>query len=215
MEMNLSFLAGTALTIGTLHTLAGPDHYLPFVAISRARKWTTLKTINVVTLCGIGHVLSSIAFGFIGIAAGIALAGIEKFEGVRGDIAAWLLIFFGLAYLTWGLYRLWRKGPHKHQHDAGEKRKLTFWILFAIFVFGPCEPLIPILMVPAAQHNYWAVALISLLFALTTIATMIIVVLLLIKGISMVKLNAFEKYQHVIAGSTLAICGAGIVLLGL
>src|SRR3972149_11905180 len=122
MEMNLSFLAGTALTIGALHTLAGPDHYLPFVVISRARKWTRLKTINVVTLCGIGHVLSSIAFGFIGIAAGIALAGIEKVEGVRGNIAAWLLLFFGLVYLAWGLYRLWKKGPHTHHLDPGEKR---------------------------------------------------------------------------------------------
>ncbi len=37
METNLSLLAGTALTIGTLHTLAGPDHYLPFVAMSKTR----------------------------------------------------------------------------------------------------------------------------------------------------------------------------------
>jgi nickel/cobalt transporter (NicO) family protein len=215
MVTNLSFLAVTALTIGTLHTLAGPDHYLPFVAIAKARDWTMLKTINVVALCGLGHVLSSIAIGFIGIAAGIALSGIENVEGTRGNIAAWLLLAFGLAYLIWGLFRLWRKHPHHPHHETREKKKLTFWILFAIFIFGPCEPLIPILMYPAAQHNYGTVALISLLFALTTISTMIVIVWLMIKGISLVKFSILEKYQHVIAGGTIVLCGAGIVFLGL
>jgi nickel/cobalt transporter (NicO) family protein len=215
METNLPFLAGTALAIGTLHTLAGPDHYLPFVAMSRSRDWSMLKTINVVILCGLGHVLSSIAIGFIGIAAGIALSSLETVEGVRGNLAAWLMLAFGMVYLVWGLYRLWKKSPHHHLHETTEKKKFTFWILFAIFIFGPCEPLIPILMYPAAQHNYGAVAMISLLFAVTTISTMIIVVWLMVKGISLVKFNTLEKYQHVLAGGTIALCGAGIVFLGL
>jgi hypothetical protein len=92
---------------------------------------------------------------------------------------------------------------------------MSFWILFTIFIFGPCEPLIPVLMYPAAQHNYAAVVYISALFALTTISTMIVVVLLMLKGISLVKFNAIEKYQHVLAGGAIALCGAGIVFLGL
>lgn len=215
METNLSVLAVTALTIGTLHTLAGPDHYLPFVAMSKSRNWSTIKTINIVALCGLGHVLSSIIIGFIGIAAGIAISGIEKVEGARGNVAAWLLLIFGVAYMVWGGYRLWRNQYHHHEHVAGEKKKMTFWILFTIFIFGPCEPLIPILMYPAAQHNYAAVAYISILFAITTIATMTIIVLLMVKGISLVKFNTLEKYQHVLAGGTIALCGAGIVFLGL
>jgi sulfite exporter TauE/SafE len=215
MEPNISFLAGTALTLGILHTLAGPDHYLPFVAMARTRNWSVLKTINVVVLCGIGHVLSSIVIGFIGIGAGIALSGIEKVESTRGNIAAWLLLLFGVGYMIWGLYRLWRKHPHDHDHRISDKKRMTFWILFTIFIFGPCEPLIPILMYPAAQHNYGAVAYISILFAVTTIATMITIVLLMLKGISVVRFDRFEKYQHVIAGATIALCGMAIVFLGL
>jgi sulfite exporter TauE/SafE len=215
MESNLSVLAGTALTIGTLHTLAGPDHYLPFVAMARARNWNTLRTVNIVALCGIGHVLSSIVIGFIGIAAGIALSGIEKTESIRGNIAAWLLLFFGILYMIWGVFILWKRKSHHHQHHLSDKKKMTFWILFAIFIFGPCEPLIPILMYPAAQHNYVAVAFISLLFAVTTIATMIVMVLLMLKGISLARFDTLEKYQHVIAGATIAVCGAGILFLGL
>lgn len=213
METNISFLAGTALALGTLHTLAGPDHYLPFVAMARTGNWSTMKTLNVVILCGLGHVLGSILIGFIGIGAGIALSGIEVIEGSRGSIAAWLLLIFGIGYLSWGLYRLWTKHPHNHNHTP--KKQMTFWILFTIFVFGPCEPLIPVLMYPAAQHNYGAVAYISILFALSTIATMVTVVLLMTRGISLLQFNWLEKYQHVIAGATISLCGAGIVFLGL
>jgi len=213
METSISFLAGTALLLGTLHTLAGPDHYLPFVAMARTRNWSTVKTINIVALCGLGHVLSSIVIGFIGIAAGIAVSGIEKVEGARGNVAAWLLLLFGAGYMIWGLYRLWKK--HEHIHAVSDKKRMTFWILFTIFIFGPCEPLIPILMYPAAQHNYGAVVYISLLFAITTIATMITVVLLMLKGISLVQFNKFEKYQHVMAGAAITLCGVAIVFLGL
>lgn len=215
MEPTFSFLAGTALTIGFLHTVAGPDHYLPFVAMAKTRNWSVARTVNIVILCGLGHVLSSIVIGFIGIAAGIAISGIEHTEGFRGNLAAWLLFVFGLAYMVWGLIRLLNRKNHHYHQVVEDSKKMTFWILFAIFVFGPCEPLIPILMYPAAEHNYGAVALISLLFALTTIATMVIMVLLLLKGISFVKLNALEKYQHVIAGLAVALCGAAILFLGL
>lgn len=209
METDISVLSVTALTIGALHTLAGPDHYLPFVAMAKARSWSTLKTINIVTLCGIGHVFSSIIIGFIGIAAGFALSGVEKVEGIRGSIAAWLLLLFGLGYLAWAFYKLQKKDDHHHR-DIQEKRKMTFWILFTIFIFGPCEPLIPILMYPAAEHNYRAVAFISVLFALVTIITMIIVVMLMLKGISFVKFKTLERYQHVIAGATITLCGVAI-----
>ena len=216
METTVSMLAVTALTIGTLHTLAGPDHYLPFVAMARTRNWSTLKTINVVVICGLGHVASSIVIGFIGIAAGIAISGIESVEASRGSVAAWLLFIFGIGYMGWGLYRLLKTGAHHHHdHASGKKKQMTFWILFTIFIFGPCEPLIPILMYPAAAHNYGTVALISVLFAITTITTMILIVMLMLKGISLVKFNTLEKYQHLLAGGTIALCGAAILFLGL
>ncbi|MDD3688221.1 MAG: hypothetical protein PHE56_15850, partial [Bacteroidales bacterium] len=77
-------LTGTALTIGFLHTLLGPDHYLPFIVMSKARQWSMFKTIRITVLAGLGHVLSSVLVGIIGIAAGIAIAEIEFFEGFRG-----------------------------------------------------------------------------------------------------------------------------------
>jgi sulfite exporter TauE/SafE len=212
-EPGLPWLAGTALTIGTLHTLAGPDHYLPFVAMAKAKNWSLIKTVHIVIICGVGHVLGSIVLGFIGIAAGYALSGLEQLESVRGSIAAWLMLCFGLIYTLWGIYRMYKNRTHSHAYNT--KRQMTFWILFTIFVFGPCEPLIPILMYPAAQQNYAVVAFISFLFALTTITTMVLIVILMLKGFSLIRFDRFEKYQHVIAGITISVCGAAILFLGL
>lgn len=218
MEQSIPLLAGTALTLGFVHTITGPDHYLPFVAMAQTRKWSRMKTIWVVTLCGLGHVLSSVVIGLIGIAAGIAVGQLEVVEGVRGSIASWLLFGVGVVYTLWAIIHRIRKPHHTHSHLSDEqknRRTMTFWVLFTIFVFGPCEPLIPILMYPAAEHNMMAVFFIALVFSVTTIITMLTVTLLFLRGFSLVKLHTLEKYQHILAGATLTICGAGIIFLGL
>lgn len=60
MNGSLWVIAGTAVTIGLVHTVIGPDHYLPFIVISRARGWRLPKTLFVSFLCGLGHVGRSI-----------------------------------------------------------------------------------------------------------------------------------------------------------
>ena len=40
MSPDISILLVTAASIGFIHTLTGPDHYLPFIVMSKARKWT-------------------------------------------------------------------------------------------------------------------------------------------------------------------------------
>lgn len=207
----------TAVAIGVVHTIAGPDHYIPFVALSKSRNWSRVKTINIVIISGIAHVFSSVVIGFIGIGAGIGLSKLELFEGLRGNIAAWLLFSFGVAYTAWAIFRMIRKKGHVHNHfeDKDGKKQLTVWIIFLIFLFGPCEPLIPILMYPAAEHNYTAVGLIAVVFAIATIGTMLISVLVLLKGFTLFRLSSIEKYQHLLAGVAIILCGAGILFLGL
>src|SRR5262245_32323952 len=116
MQIGLGALCFAALTVGLTHTLAGPDHYVPFVAMSRVGNWSLRKTLIVTFFCGIGHVGSSVVLGFIGVALGLILSQLESIEGVRGDLAAWLLIGFGLAYTLWGLWRAIANRPHTHLH---------------------------------------------------------------------------------------------------
>jgi nickel/cobalt exporter len=112
----LLLLCGTAASLGFVHTLIGPDHYVPFVAMSRVGRWSLRKTLVITVLCGVGHVLSSVLIGLAGLALGVAVFQLERIEGWRGDLAGWLLVAFGLAYLFWGLKRAWRHQPHSHFH---------------------------------------------------------------------------------------------------
>ncbi len=236
MEESTLLLAGTAVTIGFVHTLVGPDHYLPFIVMGEARKWSIRKTMLITFLCGLGHVLSSVVVGFIGIAAGISLSKLEFLEGFRGNIAAWLLIAFGLVWMLISLRKFYRSRKHvhihshadgtahEHEHDhfnghshvhLADRKNLTPWILFLIFVLGPCEPLIPILMYPAAQNNIGGVVIVSLLFSAATITTMMAVVLAFRLGLSRINLRPLERWVNVIAGATIAVSGLAIQFLGL
>jgi len=132
-----------ALTIATafLHTIIGPDHYVPFIAMAKSEKWSLAKTTLTVLYCGLGHTGSSIMFGAVGIAFGLSVTQIGAFESLRGSSAVWMLIAFELLYFVWGL----RRASEKHLNQ-GRPPFLTPLILIAIFILGPCEPLIPILI---------------------------------------------------------------------
>ena len=60
MPDEIILLAGTAATLGFIHTILGPDHYLPFIVLAKARKWSTIKTLVITFFCGFGHILSSV-----------------------------------------------------------------------------------------------------------------------------------------------------------
>jgi sulfite exporter TauE/SafE len=237
MNQEISVLLITAASIGFIHTILGPDHYLPFIVISKARKWSKYKTIWVTTLSGVGHVLSSVLLGTIGIGFGFALQDLELIETSRGEIAAWLMITFGLLYFIWGLRRAWRSKTHEHihkhkngtththlhdhhsehthVHEVEGNVNLTPWILFTIFVFGPCETLIPMLMFPAANESMAGLVLVTIVFGLSTILTMLTVVLVGINGVNFIPLGRLEKYTHAIAGLIIFLSGSAIQFLGL
>lgn len=215
MSPELLALTLTAASIGFVHTLAGPDHYVPFVALARARNWSVGKTLGVTLSCGVGHVASSVLLGGLGLALGWAVAGMERFEGIRGDLAGWLLLALGLGYAGWGVHRARRGHVEDHHHHPRRRgtvpRGSTPWFLFLVFVFGPCEPLIPVLMVPAARGSAVGVVWITFVFAAATLATMSLAVLLGLAGVSRLRLEGAERWAHALAGAALALCGTAVV----
>jgi ABC-type nickel/cobalt efflux system permease component RcnA len=257
MNDQLALLAVTAATIGFFHTLMGPDHYLPFIVLSRARGWSLARTSRVTLLCGLGHVLSSVVLGLVGIALGVAVGSLEAVESWRGTFAAWLLIAVGLVYGVWGLQRALRNRGHRHfhfpvgrrlaevkhhqdhglglPHDHGDGHRdhahgpghhepareavhhlrLTPWVLFIVFVLGPCEPLIPLLMYPAAVASWGGVALVTAVFGGVTLATMLGAVLLGARGLDLVPLGRLERFSHALAGGAIFLSGLAIQFLGL
>lgn len=237
MTHDLFILSITAAAIGFVHTILGPDHYVPFIMMAHAGKWSRFKMMMITLICGIGHVLSSVVIGLIGIALGVALHKLISIESVRGDIAAWILTAFGILYFFWGWRQAYLNKPHTHfhQHPDGtehlhnhvhrsghahaheDKTKsiMTTWALFTIFVLGPCEPLIPILMYPAARQSIFGLIWITAVFGIVTISTMMIVVTLISTGLAKMPMKTLERYTHALAGGIIALTGVAIQIFQL
>lgn len=232
MDAKLGAWVVTAASLAFIHTIVGPDHYLPFVMMSWARRWSWVRTTVITILCGIGHVASSVVLGLAGVWLGLVLKRLTIVESFREAVAAWLLIGFGLVYLVWGLRRAYRNRPHEHRHlhasDAEHTHKhsheqehahshngrigasIAPWALFVVFVFGPCKVLIPTLIYPAATSGWSGVAVVTGVFGIVTIATMVGVVLLVRAGVKFIRLGSVERFVHAIAGAIICLCGLAI-----
>ncbi len=231
----------TAAAIGFVHTLAGPDHYVPFVAMSRIGNWSTRKTTIVTLLCGLGHVGGSVVLALLGVAWGLAVMELETIDAHRGDVAAWMLIGFGLAYLSWGLWTALRdrrhthlhvhgdgtvhththshQGEHLHVHQASKATNAAIarhkggmgpWVLFTIFLFGPCEALIPLVMYAAARGSWWNVASVTTFFGTATLATMTAAVLVLRTGLTAFWPVHWHRFSRAAAGLLILACGVAV-----
>lgn len=274
MTPDVTLLVLTAASIGFVHTVLGPDHYLPFVALAKARDWSARRTAWITGLCSSAHVMSSVLIGAIGIAAGAAVERVLHIENFRGHVAPWLLLGFGLAYAAWGVKRGLRGESHRHEHFHADGTRhshdhdhrlaphlhphvdsllrgqapvpahgaeqdsllrgqapvftiervapaatkpppsITPWALFIVFAFGPCESLIPLLMYPAAESDWLAVAAVCAAFGAATLGTMLAIVLLLRRGLEAFDWSGLERWTHAIAGGAIAVCAAAILALG-
>lgn len=248
MDQSIWVMAGLAASAGVVHTIIGPDHYLPFIVLAKARKWSMLRTFWITIVCGIGHVGSTILLGFVLMAVVNTLdAALENFifwNEIRGNITGWLLIVFGVVYAIYGIVRTIRNQTHnhghshdggvfhhhphlhltehKHSHNKDNKVNITPWILFLIFVFGPCEAVLPFLGFaplledsPVRQQlSTGEIAILVSLFAITTIITMLILVMLASYGLKMTRFNRLERHTHTIAGAVVAFSGMAIIFLG-
>ena len=231
MSSEFYILIATAVTISFLHTVAGPDHYLPFIALSKTRGWSFSKTVFWTVVCGCGHVGSSVLLGLGGAAIGWSLSSVQWIQSIRGGLAGWCLLIFGLIYTIWGLIRAKQNRTHKHfdvftdgsmyvyEHKHGEvvppkeRHAVTPWVMFVIFVLGPCEPMIPLLSFPAAKNSLFGMTILIIVYTFMTIITMLAMVLLGYYGIGFLTTRKWERYVHALGGMAILVCGAGMVFL--
>jgi ABC-type nickel/cobalt efflux system permease component RcnA len=187
----------------------------------------------------------------VGIVFGVGVLKLEVLDGLRSELAGWLMLAFGLAYFVWGVRRAIRCRPHRHSHvhadgtmhshehihtpahlhvhasssaithprargRRDDAASITPWILFTIFLFGPCEPLIPLMMYTAGAGTFGEVVLVTLSFAAATLATMTAVVLavssLVVRAGSLAggRLGGLERYSHALAGFVVLLCGVAV-----
>lgn len=209
---SLQALALSAASLGLLHTAIGVDHTLPFVAIGRAQGWGLMRTLGLTLVCGIAHVGSSLVVAALGIVLGDSVGAFFGLESVRGEFAAWALIVFGCTYAAWSWAH--RHRPHVgNRHEA--QRVIGSWGLFIVFVLGPCEPLIPLIIAPGLHFGWGAAWLVTIVFTVSTLATMGLLVALGYLGINARLLRRFAPHGNILAGVAVAATGAAIKVFGI
>lgn len=226
IDSPLGMLLSSAAGIGVFHAVIGVDHWLPFVVLGRARRWSLKTVLALTAACGLGHILTSFALGFVGIGLGAAVADLLGIQQSGGEIAAWGMIALGLTYAAWSFARGRRKQAHAHSHAGGfvhaeeecegdaqpskTSGALTAGGLFLLFALGPSEPLVALLMVPALDFGMVAALSVGLAYGLATVATMMVTVTIGFYGLQLPSFRRLEVHAHTVAG--LAIAASGLLL---
>src|SRR5262249_50309543 len=148
-----------------------PDHWLPFVLLSRSRNWSVAKTLALASAGGLVHVLLAAGLGWATyvLGEGRAEAVVHRIGGTMEILSSGGLAPFGLLYGTASWYRERRHHPsegnpsrnpvapaghHHHHHGHLLERwftgDLTGLSLVLIIGVSPCALAFPILLAGAA-----------------------------------------------------------------
>ena len=101
--------------------------------------------------------------------------------------------------------------PPRHRRLVRSRPGPSLWC----FVLGPCEPLIPLLMFPAATQSVAGIFWVTGVFAVVTVATMLAAVTLGQIGLERLKIPALARFGHTTAGAAMLGCGVAIGWMGL
>jgi nickel/cobalt exporter len=234
----LTALAVAGFGAAFLHA-AIPTHWLPFVLVGRARRWSRRKTLSVALLAGAGHVAANTALG-AAIAWFGARLGEESLELLPWAVGG-LLVVIGL----WFCWRQWRGGGlchhhppggrhqpsngcghgHEHSHWDEELRESALaapatgdWAviggLLAMLTLSPCEAFLPVYLlgVPFGVHGF---LVLSAILAVATLGAMALFTWLTLLGFERFRLQNLERREAGLLGAIFVTLGVLVVALEL
>jgi hypothetical protein len=187
-----------------------PTHWLPFVLVGRAQRWSLARGLVAVTAAGLAHIASTVVVGSLIVAAGMALDGVVS--GVLPWLSAALLFGFGGFYLVRAVVRrpALAGGPAPDLAEPTVSHGAAFWGLVGVLALSPGEVLLPIYM-SAAPEGPPLLALLTLAFAAGTILGMALFTTLARAGASILRLERWARYEGAILG--LALIAIGLVIV--
>lgn len=204
-------LAAAGFGVAFLHA-AIPTHWLPFVAVGRARGWSQRRILWAVALAGGGHILGTTALG-------IALARFGFELNARFDHAFHLTVAGVLIALgAWLAFR----APHGHACDHCHGRpgnlipavsdRAALWGLFLTLTLSPCELLLPVYLT-AAPYGWPGVLWLSLVLAVATLGGMLALTWATLRGLRSFRPRWLADPSPRLLGGLLAAMGLATALL--
>jgi hypothetical protein len=197
-----ALLVGAVLAVGILHTMV-PDHWVPIAVLARTHGWSTARTARTALLAGVGHTVSTLVLGAIVWIAGVAVA--QRFGHAVSTISSLALIAFG-AWIAIASVRELRAHDtgHAHAHpDSGTSRSTA---LLLILGSSPMVEGLPAFFA-AGRFGVGLIALMSIVFAIATIATYVVLCVTSARGLERARLGRFERYGEVLSGAIIVAVG--------
>ena len=203
-------LLGGGFVAAFLHA-ALPTHWLPFVLVGRAQRWSMTRTLLAVVVAGLAHILTTAVLGGLIVAAGLALD--QWIKGVLPHLSAVLLFLFGGFYLTRATLRrpVAASGPALTEAEPAVSDRAALVGLVAMLAISPGEVLLPIYL-SASSEGVAALGLLSLVFAAGTVLGMAVFTGLARAGASILRLERWARYEGAVLGLALIALGAMVAL---
>lgn len=203
-------LLGTGFATAFLHA-ALPTHWLPFVLVGRAQRWSLPRLLGAVAAAGLAHIATTAVVGGLIVVAGLALD--QWISGILPWLSAVLLFLFGVFYLARATLRRPQLagGPPIELAEPSVSHVAAFWGLVAMMAVSPGEVLLPIYLSQAAEGALVLAAL-TLAFAAGTVAGMALFTLLARAGWSVLRLERWARYEGAVLGLALISVGLLVVL---
>jgi len=199
----------TIFAVGVLHTLV-PDHWAPITLIARQRGWTLRQTARAAAGAGLGHVVSTLIIAIVVWLAGVAFA--QRFGDLVNILTSAALIAFG-GWVAIGALREVReaKDASVNQEQSNSLRVDTSatssrTALLLILGSSPMVEGIPAFFA-ASRYGIVVIAVMSIVFAISTIATYVVLCVTSVRGMQNLNFGPIEQYGEVISGSIIALLG--------
>jgi len=198
-------LLGGGFVAAFLHA-ALPTHWLPFVLVGRAQRWSLMRVMTVAVTAGLAHIASTALVGSLIVAAGLALNA--WIGGLLPHLSAALLFIFGAFYLARASLQkpITATGPEAEVPEPAVSDRAAFWGLVLMMAVTPGEVLLPIYL-SSATEGVMALALLTVAFAAGTVLGMTLLAALASAGYSILRLERWARYEGAILGAALIVIG--------
>lgn len=202
-------LLGAGFATAFLHA-ALPTHWLPFVLVGRAQRWSLPRMLGAVTAAGLAHIVTTAVAGGLIVAAGLAMD--QWVSGLLPHLSAVLLFLFGAFYLSRSLIRRSAPadGPPLELAEPAVSHAAAFWGLVAMMAVSPGEVLLPIYLSQASE-GLMILAALTVIFAVGTVAGMAVFTMLARAGWSVLRLERWARYEGAVLGGALILIGLLVV----
>ena len=201
-------LLASGFGVAFLHAVL-PTHWLPFVLVGRAQRWSLGMTLVSVLASGLAHIAATAAVGGLIVVAGLALEG--WVSGLLPWMSAALLFAFGLFYLVRAAMRrpALAGGPQMTVPEPRVSDRTAFLGLVALMAVSPGEVLLPFYL-SSADQGLAALAALTVAFAAGTVLGMGLFTALARAGASVLRLERWARFEGAVLG--LALIAVGLLV---